>query len=83
MFNTNVITFKSINRLVVITVSDPDPHLVPARSGRYKVVDEAIASFEITFNDQSRWLIFSQVKPTSYISMERLSLSIFRCQLVT
>ncbi len=69
MFNTNVITFKSINWLVVITVSDPDPHLVPSRSGRYKVVDEIIASFEITFNDQSCWLIFSQVKPTSYISI--------------
>jgi hypothetical protein len=46
MFNTNVITFKSINQLFVITVSDPDPHLVPSRFGRYKVVDEIILSSE-------------------------------------
>jgi hypothetical protein len=45
MFNTNVITFKSINH-PVITVSDPDPHLVPSRFGRYKVVDEIILSSE-------------------------------------
>jgi hypothetical protein len=46
MFNTNVITFKSINLLFVITVSDPDPHLVPSRFGRYKVVDEIVLSTE-------------------------------------
>jgi hypothetical protein len=46
MFNTNVITFKSINQLFVITVSDLDPHLVPSRFGRYKVVDEIILSSE-------------------------------------
>ena len=52
MFNTNVTMFKSINQLFVITVSDPDPHLVPSRSGRYKVVDEIILSSAIDMEDR-------------------------------
>jgi acetyl esterase/lipase len=53
MFNTNVTMFKSINQLFVITVSDPDPHLVPSRFGRYKVVDEIILSISQQKDDLS------------------------------